>query len=151
MACQFGVMFFPKVWVQPSAPRSKTRRPLHFNVWDKISENEFADVVTETLASFPARPAALHGPHAAWLSRRGKAPRGADPGGFCAGHDRKLGDISRAASPRDPAIAYCQGTPLRNEIEARDPSGLEAATEACAQRWRCDLATVRFKGASGPT
>jgi hypothetical protein len=43
------------------------------------------------------------------------------------------GDISRAPSPRDPAIAYCQGTPLRNEIEARDPSGLEAATQACAK------------------
>jgi hypothetical protein len=44
-----------------------------------------------------------------------------------------LGDISRAVSPRDPAIAYCQGTPLRNELEARDPSGLEAATQACAR------------------
>ena len=42
-------------------------------------------------------------------------------------------DTSHAPSPRDPAIAYCQGTPLRNEIEARDPSGLEAATQACAQ------------------
>ena len=42
-------------------------------------------------------------------------------------------EISKAPSPRDPAIAYCQGTPLRNEIEARGPPGLEAATEACAQ------------------
>ncbi|MEO8668096.1 MAG: SAM-dependent methyltransferase, partial [Bauldia sp.] len=36
---------------------------------------------------------------------------------------------SRASSPRIPAIAYCQGTLLRNEIEARDPAGLEAATD----------------------
>jgi hypothetical protein len=43
------------------------------------------------------------------------------------------GDISKAPSPREAAIAYCQGTPLRNEIEARDPSGLEAATQACAE------------------
>ena len=27
------------------------------------------------------------------------------------------------------AIAFCQGTPLRTEIEARDPQGLAAATE----------------------
>ena len=27
---------------------------------------------------------------------------------------------SRAASARLPAVAYCQGTPLRNEIDARD-------------------------------
>ena len=36
---------------------------------------------------------------------------------------------SKASSPRDPAIAYCQGTPLRNEIEARDASRLEDATK----------------------
>jgi hypothetical protein len=28
-----------------------------------------------------------------------------------------------------PAIAYCQGTPLRNEIESRDASLLEHATD----------------------
>jgi len=39
---------------------------------------------------------------------------------------------SRAASPRVPAIAYCQGTPLRNEIEARDTGKLEAATDCAA-------------------
>jgi hypothetical protein len=40
---------------------------------------------------------------------------------------------SKAASPRDPAIAYCQGTPLRNEIEALDASGLQAATAKAAE------------------
>jgi hypothetical protein len=46
---------------------------------------------------------------------------------------------SRAPTPRDPAVAYCQGTPLRNEIEARDASRLEDATShaatALAQRF----------------
>ena len=46
---------------------------------------------------------------------------------------------SRAPSPRIPAIAYCQGTPLRNEIEIRDASRLgeatDAATEAIANRF----------------
>jgi hypothetical protein len=40
---------------------------------------------------------------------------------------------SRAASPREPAIAYCQGTPLRNEIEARDASRLGEATDISAE------------------
>jgi len=35
---------------------------------------------------------------------------------------------SKARSARDVAIAFCQGTPLRNEIVARDPSRLEEAT-----------------------
>jgi hypothetical protein len=37
---------------------------------------------------------------------------------------------SSAPSPRDAAVAYCRGTPLRNEIEARHPTGLEEATQA---------------------
>jgi hypothetical protein len=41
--------------------------------------------------------------------------------------------ISRASSPNDPAVAYCQGTPLRNEIEARDGSRLEEATRHAAE------------------
>ena len=40
---------------------------------------------------------------------------------------------SRAASPQIPAIAYCQGTPLRNEIEARDKSRLGEATDIAAE------------------
>jgi hypothetical protein len=40
---------------------------------------------------------------------------------------------SKAPSPRDVAIAYCQGTPLRSEIEARDAAGLEAATRQAAE------------------
>jgi hypothetical protein len=39
---------------------------------------------------------------------------------------------SSASSPRDPAIAYCQGTPLQSEIEARDAAGLERATAHAA-------------------
>jgi hypothetical protein len=39
---------------------------------------------------------------------------------------------SRAASALQTAIGFCQGTPLRNEIEARDASRLTEATEAAA-------------------
>jgi hypothetical protein len=39
---------------------------------------------------------------------------------------------SRAPSARLPAVAYCQGTLLRNEIEARDPGKLESATDYVA-------------------
>jgi len=39
---------------------------------------------------------------------------------------------SRASSPRLPAVAYCQGTLLRNEIEARDAGKLEFVTDYVA-------------------
>jgi ubiquinone/menaquinone biosynthesis C-methylase UbiE len=59
VACQFGVMFFPdKVQGYLEAWRVlKQGGRLLFNVWDRISENEFADTVTEALAAvFPHDP-----------------------------------------------------------------------------------------------
>ena len=68
VACQFGVMFFPDK-VQGYKEARRVLRPggrFLFNVWDRIEENEFADVVTEALAErVPRRSAALHGAHAA--------------------------------------------------------------------------------------
>ena len=40
---------------------------------------------------------------------------------------------SRAKSFEMPAIAFCQGTPLRNEIEARNASRLVEATDLAAE------------------
>ena len=39
---------------------------------------------------------------------------------------------SWAASPRVVAMAYCQGTPLRNELEGRDGAILGVATDRAA-------------------
>jgi SAM-dependent methyltransferase len=49
VACQFGVMFFPDK-VQGYLEAWRVLKPggrFLFNVWDRISENEFADTVTE--------------------------------------------------------------------------------------------------------
>ena len=42
-------------------------------------------------------------------------------------------EVSRARWARDIASAYCQGTPLRNEIEARDASLLQLVTDRATQ------------------
>ncbi len=136
VACQFGAMFFPdKVSGYKEALRVLKRGGhFFFNVWDEIAENEFADVVTETLATiFPNDPPRFmaripHGYHDV-----AKLREELSMAGFAQVSIETVGHISKAPSPRDPAIAYCQGTPLRNEIEARDPAGLEAATQACAE------------------
>ena len=77
--------------------------------------------------------------HPTRLSRRRTIRQQLAAAGFATISIETLDETSRAASPRDPAIAYCQGTPLRNEIETRDPSRLEEATqraaEALAQRF----------------
>jgi ubiquinone/menaquinone biosynthesis C-methylase UbiE len=136
VACQFGVMFFPDK-VQGYREARRVLRPGgHFflNVWDRISENEFADVVTVALATlFPQDPPRFMArvPHGYHDVEKLRAELTA--AGFASVSVVTLDDISKAASPRDPAVAYCQGTPLRNEIEARDPSRLEQATQKSAE------------------
>jgi ubiquinone/menaquinone biosynthesis C-methylase UbiE len=131
VACQFGVMFFPdKVQAYKDAHRVlKPGGRFVFNVWDRISENEFADTVTEALAAlFPHDPPrfltrAPHGYHNVEKIREELTAAG-----FAQISIETVEHTSKAASPSDPAIAYCQGTPLRNEIEVRDTSRLEEAT-----------------------
>jgi hypothetical protein len=57
---------------------------------------------------------------------------------------------SAAPSPRHPAIAYCQGTPLRNEIEKRDAKLLQRvvdlATEKIAAGHGQDQVSAKIQG-----
>ena len=107
-----------------------------------IAENGwFADTVTTALASLFAEdpPRFLaRTPHG--YCTHPAIQRDLATGGFAASPlIATVAARSRANSSRVPAIAYCQGTPLRNEIEARDASRLGAATdiaaEAIAQRF----------------
>jgi ubiquinone/menaquinone biosynthesis C-methylase UbiE len=136
VVCQFGVMFFPdKVQAYKEACRVlKPGGRFLFNVWDRISENEFADVVTEALAAvFPHDPPRFlaRTPHGYHDVERIRTELKA--AGFAEISVDALEHRSRAPSPSDPAIAYCQGTPLRNEIEARDAGRLQDATKAAAE------------------
>ncbi len=131
--CQFGVMFFPDK-AKAFAEARRVLRPgaaFIFSVWDRIEENEAADLVSRAVAGiFPKDPPnflarAPHGYHdlAAITATLRKA-------GFARVESETLAKRGRASSARDPAIGFCQGTPLRNEIEARDKTMPEAATEA---------------------
>ncbi len=137
VVCQFGVMFFPD---KPQA-YSEARRVLKpdgrfmFNVWDGIEFNEFADLVTAALADvFPDDPPRFlartpHGYH-----RKDEIVAALRQAGFS---DVRADTVTRrsvAPSCRNPAIGFCQGTPLRNEIEQRDAAQLAAATEIAAAR-----------------
>ena len=136
VACQFGVMFFPDKIQAYREARRVLKRGGHFffNVWDRISENEFADVVTQALAVlFPKDPPRFmvrtpHGYHDVDRIREELTAAG-----FAKISVDAVEDRSKASAPGEPAIAYCQGTPLRNEIEARNAFRLDDATKAAAE------------------
>jgi ubiquinone/menaquinone biosynthesis C-methylase UbiE len=124
--CQFGAMFFPDKVRAYSEARRVLSAGGHviFNVWDRISENDFADTITEALAErFPADPPRFlartpHGYHDAQQIRAH-----IQEAGFVKCSVETVSHISRATSADHAARGYCQGTPLRAEIEARHRTG----------------------------
>lgn len=135
VASGFGMMFVPDR-VQAYREARRVLRPggvFAMTLWGRIEDNPLMHVVEEAVAGlFPHDPPCF-------LSR---TPCGhADPA-------RPLREL-REAGFADPAVemlvldgvaedaaglaaGLCQGTPLRGEIEARDPEGLGRATAAAA-------------------
>ena len=146
VCCQFGVMFFPdRVKGYHTARRVlKPGGVFLFNAWDSLAHNDFARVVHETIGAFyPGNAPEFfartpHGYHDAALI-------GADlsAAGFGAVTVRHVAHESRAASARDAAMAYCQGTPMRMEIAARGADDLEPVTD------RVEAALIKAFG-TGP-
>lgn len=133
VACQFGVMFLP----DKAAGFREMRRVLRpggtllFNVWDRLEDNEFADAVTsavhkiypDSAPSFLART-----PHG-YFDQATIAKDLADAGFTGKPRFEVVSSRSRIASAQQLAHAFCLGCPLKYEIEARDPSRVEATIE----------------------
>lgn len=135
--CQFGAMFFPD---RERAYR-EARRVLApdgvflLAVWDSIETSDFASAVTEVLAEmFPDDPPRFmvrvpHGYHDVTQIEQDMTDAG-----FNAVAIDTVTAQSVAPSALDAATAYCQGTPVRAEIEERAPARLDEATERAAAR-----------------
>jgi SAM-dependent methyltransferase len=134
--CQFGVMFFP----DRVAGYREARRVLKpggrfvFNVWDRIDNNEFCATVIGTMGRlFPNNAPDL-------LARLPYGYFDLDvirdeltQAGFHKIAMETLDRQSCSESARDLAIGFCQGSPLRSEIEARDSTRLGEATDAATE------------------
>ncbi|MGQ0590937.1 MAG: class I SAM-dependent methyltransferase [Sphingosinicella sp.] len=146
IVCQFGVMFFPER-VDAYREARRVLRPggrFLFNAWDSLDANPGSRAVSEAarpyiapdLGSFMERvPFGYHD-----TARIEDDLRAA---GFTRIARETVAKRSRSASARDAAIGLVQGTPLRAQIEAHDPAGLEPATDAVA------AALASFEGPDG--
>ncbi|MFI9503408.1 class I SAM-dependent methyltransferase [Nocardia sp. NPDC052566] len=138
VACQFGAMFLPDK-VHGYAEALRVLRPggmFAFNVWDRIENNTVPWIITEALcAAAPDEPLEFF--------RR-------TPYGYfdidqirgelaTAGFEETSGqyiDGSSHATAQTAAVAFCQGTPLRGEIERHPTLDLESATTIAATALR---------------
>ncbi len=136
VCCQFGAMFLPDRVAGYAEARRVLRRGgrFVFNVWDRVAENVFTDVVVAAVAElFPGNPPDFlrrlpHGYHAVERIRADLAAAG-----FAPVEIETLARESVAATPELAAFALCQGTPMRTEIEARGGASLEEATAHAAR------------------
>jgi len=137
VVCQFGAMFFP----DRVAGYRETRRVLTpggrflLSMWDSLEHNPIARCVVDAMArQFPANPPRFlaRTPHGHF--DRDTIRRELAEAGFGTVDLDIVSLPSRAGSHRDPAVGFCQGTPMRGEIEGQAPgmAGLQAATEAAA-------------------
>ena len=135
VVCQFGVMFFPD---KPRAFSEAYRvlRPsgrFLFSVWDRIEENEFAEIVVKSVTTLsPDNPPMFltRTPYGHYDTASLEAQLRAV--GFGAVTTEIVTRESQAPNVLSVAIGYCQGTPMRNEIEAHYPDRLAEATDVAA-------------------
>lgn len=136
VVCQFGVMFYPdKVKGNAEARRVLRNGGKYLlAIWDSIERNPASKLAMDAVAAlFPQHPPSFFYriPHG--YSDVAQIERDLIAAGF---QNIELETVTAASKPisaRDAAIGICQGTPLRNEIEERDPSRLDKATDAAAE------------------
>jgi SAM-dependent methyltransferase len=140
--CQFGVMFYPdKVKGNAEARRVLRDGGRYIAViWDKIERNPIAQEIERAVGRvFPDDP-----PTFASRTPWGYGDKARIESDLrAAGFEDIIIDTIESTNPLDArgaATGLCQGSPLRAEIEARDPARLEEATDAAA------AALARFDG-----
>ncbi|HEY5375991.1 MAG TPA: methyltransferase domain-containing protein [Polyangiaceae bacterium] len=148
IVCQFGMMFVPdKTAAQLEAARVLVSGGRFvFNVWDRLANNEVSQIVTRALERlYPQDPPRFfeRTPFGYFDAAAIRAElQGA---GFQRIEIETVEQVSQAACAEHVAIGMCQSTPLRGEIEARDPDGLAVATAVATSALQARFGTGPFE------
>jgi len=147
VVCQFGVMFFP----DKLAAYREARRVLKpagrflFSVWDRLEENQLSFAAARAVKAF------FGGEAPAFISRTpfsyfdvAQIQRELRLAGFASSAVHTVALRTAPSSPQDIALGMIQGTPLRNEIESRDPALLAKLTAAVASSLTSDFGPGPF-------
>ena len=146
--CGFGVMFMPDKQGAAREARSVLRPGgrFIFTVWDRIETNPLMHVAEETVARlFSQDPPRFFSRTPCGYHERARIERDLSEAGFTSVTIEEVRRDGEVASASEPAMGLCQGTPLRGEIEARDPDGLARATEAVSGALQERFGTGRFR------
>ncbi|CAN7292424.1 methyltransferase domain-containing protein [Phenylobacterium sp. LjRoot219] len=150
VVCQFGVMFFP----DKAKAFTETQRVLRpngrfvFNVWDDLAHNDVARAVHEAVAAyFPDDPPGFLGRTPYGWHDRQVITAALTSAGFRDVQIEAVALPTPSPSAADAARGLCLGSPLRGEIEARSPDGLEAAAQAATEALQARFGDGPISGA----
>ena len=124
---------------------------LLFNVWDRLGSNELADITAKVIAVvFPDKPTSFLARTPYSYYEEDLIRQELSQAGFSSVTYETLEETSSAESPHHAAIAFCQGTPQRIEIEAWDANLLDDVTdrveEAIASSYGAGQVTAKIRG-----
>ena len=136
VVCQFGVMFFPDK--QAAAHEAwRVLRPggRYLSViWNSLTANPASKAIHEAVAAeFPGDPPAFLARVPFGYADLEVVTADLVAGGFNDIEFETIRHRSRSPSAHEAAAGLCQGSPLRAEIEARDPAALDRITDAAAK------------------
>ena len=133
VVCQFGVMFFPdKVRGNAEARRVLRDGGRYVTViWDSLERNPGSMLLSDAVAAlFPDNPPRFLDRTPFGYSDPARIEHDLIAAGFTDIEFETVQKHSRSGSAREVAMGMCCGSPLRSEIEERDPARLDAAVDA---------------------